>query len=204
VGGRESNHRTGRKKRAASPFLPNYDLHVVPAGTTSLETAVWKSSSTAGLDESTVEHIFDQIPTTGAYEIWVQNSNDAFGAGAYALAWMMSAPPMGPAGPGDYDGNGSVGPEDYNVWRANFGSANAMADGNGNGIVDAADYVIWRKNTTAGSGNFATVPEPSGLLLLVIACLAAGPKTRRMQADKSGPLVTQPLHQFPPPLRDCS
>jgi hypothetical protein len=53
----------------------NLDLHIVPAGTIDLETATWKSSSTAGLDESSVEHIFDQIPSNGQYEIWVQNSN---------------------------------------------------------------------------------------------------------------------------------
>jgi hypothetical protein len=48
--------------------------------------------------------------------------------------------------PGDYDGNGTVGPEDHAEWVANFGSSNPAADGNGNGIVDAADYVIWRAN----------------------------------------------------------
>ena len=47
---------------------------------------------------------------------------------------------------GDYDGSGMVGPEDYDLWRASFGTDNAAADGNGNGIVDAADYVLWRKN----------------------------------------------------------
>src|SRR3954464_15382314 len=30
----------------------------------------------------------------------------------------------------DYDGNGSVGPEDYTAWKANYGSTNSSADGN--------------------------------------------------------------------------
>jgi hypothetical protein len=50
---------------------------------------------------------------------------------------------------GDYDGNGSVGSEDYTVWKSNFGNsvtAGSGADGNGNGVVDAADYTIWRDN----------------------------------------------------------
>ena len=55
---------------------------------------------------------------------------------------------------GDYNLNGSVGPEDYDVWTANFGStSNLAADGNGDDVVDAADYVVWRKISEAsGAG----------------------------------------------------
>jgi hypothetical protein len=147
----------------------NLDLHVVPAGTTSLETATWKASSRAGIRESTVEHIFAQIPMTGQYEIWVQNSNPLFGAGPYALAWWMAPAPPNPTSQGDYNGNGSIGPEDFDIWRANFGTTNLASDGNGNGVVDAADYVIWRNNLgmMVGSGNVSEVPEPANVLLLV-------------------------------------
>jgi hypothetical protein len=77
----------------------------------------------------------------------------------------------GPGAPGDYNGDGSVNHDDFNFWKANFGSTNSSADGNGNGIVDAADYVIWRKydGTTGGSatisGTFDTVTHnlPGGL-----------------------------------------
>jgi hypothetical protein len=72
---------------------------------------------------------------------------------------------------GDYDGNGTVGVEDIDTWRENFGSGNLVADGTGNGIVDAADYVLWRKNlgTMFGSGDSPAVPEPPSLLLLTLA-----------------------------------
>lgn len=70
---------------------------------------------------------------------------------------------------GDYNADGVVNNDDYNVWRSSFGitTAGSRADGNGNGAVDAADYVIWRNNLGAsvhtGSGSsFGTeVPEAS-------------------------------------------
>lgn len=49
--------------------------------------------------------------------------------------------------PGDYSGNNVVGPEDFNIWKGNFGmtvSPGASGDGNGDGKVDAADYTLWR------------------------------------------------------------
>ncbi len=49
--------------------------------------------------------------------------------------------------PGDYNFSGVTDPDDYDVWRADFGSVGTLpADGNGNNVVDAADYVVWRKN----------------------------------------------------------
>jgi hypothetical protein len=70
--------------------------------------------------------------------------------------------------PGDYNGNGTVGPEDYLEWKAAYGdmvAANTGADGNGDGVVDAVDYTVWRNNLepAAGSGGLA-VPEPAGTL----------------------------------------
>jgi probable HAF family extracellular repeat protein len=85
--------------------------------------------------------------------------------GNIARAFLMSPNVPPPALPGDYDGNGSVSPGDYDVWRANFGSSNLAADGNGNGVVDAADYVVWRRSlgVTASAAQSpvqnATVPE---------------------------------------------
>jgi hypothetical protein len=85
----------------------------------------------------------------------------------------------------DYDGNGSVGPEDYTVWKANYGSINSSADGNLDGVVDGADYVAWRHAMNAGSGaggglNSAAVPEPSTILLGAAAfALMGGTIVRR-------------------------
>jgi hypothetical protein len=79
----------------------------------------------------------------------------------------------------DYDGNGNVGPEDYAVWKANYGTTNSNADGNLDGVVDGADYVVWRHAMNAGSGaggglTSATVPEPSTILLGSVAFALIG------------------------------
>jgi hypothetical protein len=83
---------------------------------------------------------------------------------------------------GDFSDNGVVGQEDYQVWRADFGSTSppAAGDANADGRVDGADYVIWRKNLgatlpAAGSGSVIAPgpivpPEPK-----MIVAATAGP-----------------------------
>jgi cytochrome c peroxidase len=84
--------------------------------------------------------------------------------------------------PGDYSGDGTVGPEDYEVWKTNFGDTELLsADGNGDLIVDLADYTVWRNNVgktwldlATGSGSLGVAtPEPTGLAL-ILAALGAG------------------------------
>ncbi len=94
---------------------------------------------------------------------------------------------------GDYDGSGTVGPEDYDVWKANFGQTQVRfsgADGNGDGLIGAADYVVWRNNfganilaaaSSGGNAMAAAAPEPAGMALIVCAAalVAIGrPSTR--------------------------
>jgi hypothetical protein len=152
----------------------NLDLYLMPAGATTLAQAITSSQADDGND--TVEHMFFQLPITGAYEIWVHQLNSQFGQTQdYALAWWAAATnPVFP--PGDFNGDQVVDAQDYNVWRGDFGdtvTAGTGADGNANGMIDAADYVVWRKNLIGvGSGaGLTAVPEPSALNLLIVAGL---------------------------------
>lgn len=83
-------------------------------------------------------------------------------------------------GPGDYSGNGTVGPEDYTAWSDQFGEtavpAGSGADGNSDGVVNAADYVVWRNNLQTGvaATNGASIPEPQSVTLAILALGTAG------------------------------
>jgi glucose/arabinose dehydrogenase len=62
----------------------------------------------------------------------------------------------------DYDIDGDVDNNDYEVWRANLGSNLLLAsDGNKNAVVDAGDYVLWRKAMPAGAAAGASVASLS-------------------------------------------
>jgi len=80
---------------------------------------------------------------------------------------------------GDYNQDDVVDAADYVAWRNSLGQTvplGAGADGDGNGKIEAADYTVWRANfgnTRAGSGSPASsVPEPSGIVLALIATAA--------------------------------
>jgi hypothetical protein len=86
--------------------------------------------------------------------------------------------------PGDYTGNGTVGPEDYSSWRTGFGNSSAYNDGNGDGVVNAVDYVIWRNNTQSGTGQSTAVPEvlsPLAIMLLAATFCSTRSATDMMQ-----------------------
>jgi hypothetical protein len=125
-----------------------------------------------------VEHIFSNNFGAGAYRIRVTRLSGQSENGNYALAWWYGSGSGTPiSAKGDYNNDGIVDSNDYQVWRTNFGSTSQLdADGNGNGIVDAADYTIWRDHLgqMAGSGSAAAVPESSSVVLLltgiVLAC----------------------------------
>ncbi len=148
------NHTGGNTYSSGDQFFPyldvdaivnNLDIHLVNASS----GIVFAESIS---QEMNLEHIFFDIETPGDYKIVVEHNGGLDTTQAYALTWWNGVPAASP--PGDYDKNGSVGPEDYDMWKTNFGTSFADADGNGNGLVDAADYTIWRNNF-AGSGSLS-------------------------------------------------
>ncbi|MGI9457722.1 MAG: kelch repeat-containing protein [Aeoliella sp.] len=76
--------------------------------------------------------------------------------------------------PGDYNGDGGVGIEDYTVWRDALGQAGVglAADGNGDLVVDELDYEYWKARfgiPPSGANLAVGVPEPSSSVVAMIA-----------------------------------
>ncbi len=98
---------------------------------------------------------------------------DFFGAGGFlgAAALVVTSDTTVYA-PGDYNRDGLVDIEDYDLWASEYGSAvivGAASDGNGDGLIDAVDYTVWRDALAAGSTG-TTVPESGALALLSVVC----------------------------------
>ncbi len=79
-----------------------------------------------------------------------------------------------PQNTGDYNGDGFVDAADYTVWRDTLTQSVTPfsdADGDGSGVIDQADYAFWVSQFGASPGpgiaGVASVPEPSGLVVLL-------------------------------------
>ncbi|MEX2093524.1 MAG: hypothetical protein WD971_12645, partial [Pirellulales bacterium] len=134
--------------------------------------AYWRLRSATGINNDGL------VTGDGTYDDGPGGLSDGY------RAFVLDASSLVSALAGDYSGNGKVGPEDYNLWKANFGSSTLLAaDGNGNHIVDAADYTVWRNNLGAslgsGSGSagaspsHAAAPEPSSFAILIAGNVVA-------------------------------
>jgi hypothetical protein len=178
---------TGRFDNTQDTFsdvsiVPDLNLYLMPIGATMLTQAILKSVT----GNSTVEHIFSQVPQAGSYEIWVtQASGGDSDVENYSLAWW-TLPIVTHASIGDYDGNGIVNAADYMVWKNAFRTVNSAVDGNGDGVVNAADYTIWRDHlgqTVPGSGSAAAVSEPWSVCLLLVGAVLCACRSRQRAGE---------------------
>jgi hypothetical protein len=86
---------------------------------------------------------------------------------------------------GDYNGDGLIDGADYINWRRAVGTDNVWADGDGNGTVGPEDFEVWRANfgfvPSTPPPPITPVPEPSTslLLLLIVLLVASQSRDRR-------------------------
>jgi hypothetical protein len=88
---------------------------------------------------------------------------------------------------GDFNSDGVVDHADFEVWRADFGSASKLdSDANYDSVVDGADFLIWQRTLGTGaalSPTSAAAPEPSLFTLVQGGVLL--PIALRIQAKRS-------------------
>ena len=84
---------------------------------------------------------------------------------------------------GDYNGDGTVGTEDYTIWRDKLGTTDVLPNDPIGGEIGLGQYNNWSSNfgTTTGGGSSAAVPEPATLLMAISTLLAGLLSIRRRE-----------------------
>ena len=95
----------------------------------------------------------------------------------------------------DFDNDGDVDNTDLAIWQGAY-DLNQLGDADGDNDTDGADLLLWQRQfgaspgSAVGAGAESTVPEPSSLVALLIACFTYarpfGRHRRATQASNSG------------------
>jgi hypothetical protein len=92
---------------------------------------------------------------------------------------------------GDYNGNGTVDAADYVAWRNALNTNTTLPNDSTPGTVTPEDYTVWRANfgrtggAAAAVAGSATVPEPSSLMFVLSACLVLCARRQRAMGSAS-------------------
>jgi len=84
----------------------------------------------------------------------------------------------------DYNKDGFRDAADYTLWRDTMGqnvTPGTGADGSNDGLVGLHDYRVWKHNfvgVVAGGSTAESIPEPTTLLLALLALVAAPLRVR--------------------------
>jgi formylglycine-generating enzyme required for sulfatase activity len=100
------------------------------------------------------------------------------------IASVLNPPGPGADPAGDYNDNNTVDAADYVVWRNNLGNTNlTLPNDTTAGSVLPEDFAVWRGNFgasgTGAGASFAAVPEPAALSLSLIALTLCGRRMHR-------------------------
>jgi hypothetical protein len=134
--------------------------------------------------------IFDANHAAGDYDatytLNLSDANSYAGATSQLLTLNLSGTitGVGPALPGDYNGNNVVDASDYVLWRKSLATGALLPNNDVTPATTAAeDYDVWRANfgnvgtpgSGAGlSGSGTAVPEPSVMTLLLVSLITLG------------------------------
>lgn len=134
---------------------------------------------------------FGPVPTDNV------NSLNYSGPGAVAASIRVNSPTnfaggvagTGSINRGDYNSDGVIDVADYIVWRKTFSQtaspAGVGADGNTDGTINDGDYTLWTQRfggaiASGAGGGPGAIPEPSTLILALLACTSVSIVRRRV------------------------
>lgn len=125
----------------ADDVISDLDLYLVPRG---LPFNLYTASSISS--ETTLEHIFFEIPETGEYDIVVHQADEDVGPQHYGLAWWYGlAPEVEPPDvTGDFDSDGDVDGRDFLDWQRGD-----SPNGTAGGPISARDLADWQSGYDA-------------------------------------------------------
>lgn len=133
------------------------------------------------LPKDGVNSLTDQAPAGTQNLVVGVNSPTRF-AGATG---SVNLPPPS-FSPADFNHDGDVDGVDLTAWRGGYGATggaatNAAGNADADSDVDGADLLIWQREVTSGAAvaAAAAVPEPGGLLLVLIGASCGIVRIRR-------------------------
>ena len=89
---------------------------------------------------------------------------------------------VGMAADADFDADNDVDGADFLAWQSKFGTSGPLGDANGDGNVNGSDLSAWNGQYGSGGasvGSTTAIPEPNGAILMLLASLALGHRTKR-------------------------
>jgi len=125
----------------------------------------------SALPKDGVTSLTDQTPSGAQNLVSGVNSPTNFAGAAGSI--NVSAPVES----GDFNNDGAVNGLDLAAWKSGFGATGAAAtkaagNADGDGDVDGRDFLIWQRSVgPLAVGAAASVPEPTGFVLLSVAWL---------------------------------
>ena len=126
---------------------------------------------------ATIEGLSPQTDNILYVEFVGENS---FGGYLNALQIVATA---APGVSGDYNADGKVDAADYVVWRKNEGTTNLLPNDPDGGTIGQNQYNTWRANfgmiNGAGTGGGAAVPEPATIVVALAAAIGLFTLSRR-------------------------